>query len=72
MLVRMSRKEPREKEKLVNLLRMVTFTATFVVFTTMLVEIFFFIKALNKFYGSCPSPWNSPECDLSSFIKYMT
>ena len=72
MLVRLSRKEPREKEKLVKLLRVATFTASFVVVSTMLVEIFFFVKVLNEFYGSCPSPWDSPRCDLSGFIKYLT
>ena len=71
LLIRLSKKETEEKAKLVFYLRATTFSANLIVTITMIVEAFFFVKVMNGFYESCPAPWNTPDCYLTGFVKYM-
>ena len=72
LLIRLSKKDAREKARLVQYLRVATFSANFIVTVTMIVEAFVFVKVLNVLYGSCSAPWNTPDCYIDGFIKYMT
>ena len=67
----MSRKDPERKLKLILALRISTIVANFIVFATMIVEAVIFVKVLDGFYGSCPSPWTAPDCNLTGFVKFM-
>ncbi len=72
LLIRLSKKDATKKAKLVLYLRVATFSANLIVTVTMIVEAFVFVKVLQGFYGSCAAPWNTDDCYLSGFIKYMT
>lgn len=51
---------------------MAIFAVNLIVFITMVVEVVFFMKVMSELYASCAYPYNTPDCNISGFISYMT
>jgi hypothetical protein len=71
LLIRLSRKDPKQKNKLILYLRVAIFSVNFLVLVTMIIESIIFVHVMNGFYASCPSPWTESSCNLNGFVHFM-
>lgn len=72
LLIRLSQKSQRQKIRSILWLRVSTGAINIAILVIMVILSVNFIKALDIFYGSCDAPYDSPTCDLSPFIRFIT